>query len=83
MLEYYVYFDIEVFGGERKLSSLNELMYLIDSQDCNRIEGAFMDKISADVAGGPPYSHVNEIAHRDLKPADVLVSNNHYRDGSK
>lgn len=66
MLEY-VYFDIEVFGGEGKLSSLNELMYLIDSQDCNGIEGTFMDKIAADVAGGLLYLHENGIAHRDLK----------------
>jgi len=38
----YMYFDIEVFGGEGKLSSLN----------CNGIEGTFMDNIAADVAGG-------------------------------
>ena len=65
MLEY-VYFDIEVFGGEGKLSSLNELMYLADSQD-NGIEGTFMDTIAADVAGGLLYLHENGIAHRDLK----------------
>jgi len=62
----YVYFDIEVFGSEGKLSSLNELMYLIDSQDCNGIEGTFMDNIAADVAG-LLYLYKNGIAHRDLK----------------
>ena len=56
MLEY-VYFDIEVFGGEGKLSSLSELMYLIDGQDCSRIEGTLMDRITADVAGGLLYLH--------------------------
>lgn len=35
-----------VFGDEGKLSSLNELMKLIDSQDCNGIEYTFMDKIA-------------------------------------
>jgi len=74
-----VYFDIEVFGAEGKLSSLNELMYLIDSQDCNGIEGTVMDKIAANVAGGLLYLHENGIAIRDLKPANVLVSNHHYR----
>ena len=44
MLEY-VYFDIEVFGSEGKLTLLKELMYLNDSQDCNGIEGTLMDKI--------------------------------------
>lgn len=44
MLEY-VHFDIEVFGSEGKLSSLKELMCVIDRQDCDGIEGTFMKKI--------------------------------------
>jgi len=54
-------------------------MYLIDSQDCNGIEVTFMDKIAADVAGGLLYLYENGIAHRDLQPANVLVSNHRYR----
>ena len=61
------------------LSSLRDLMYLIDSKDCTGIEGTFMSKIAADVAEGLLYLHENGIVHRDRKPANVLVSNHHYR----
>jgi len=32
IMQEHVYFDIEVFGDEGKLNSLNELMYLIDME---------------------------------------------------
>ena len=75
----YVYFDVEVLGGEGKLSSLNELIYLIDSPDFNGTGGTFRDKIAANVAGGLLHLHENGIAHRDLKPANVLFTNHRYR----
>lgn len=78
MLEY-VYFDFKVFGGDGKVSSLNNFLSYLDQNDCQGIGASFMEKIARDVITGLKYLHDNEIAHRDLKPANVLVSNHHYR----
>ena len=79
MMEY-VYFDLEVFGGEGKVSSLSDLLSCLDEQNFKGIGKEFMMKIATDVATGMQYLHGKEIAHRDVKPANVLVSNHHYRE---
>ena len=75
MMEY-VYFDLEVFGGEGKVSSLSDLLSCLDEQNFKGIGKEFMMKIATDVATGMQYLHGKEIAHRDVKPA----SNHHYRE---
>lgn len=79
MLEY-VYFDLEIFGGDGKVSSLNNFLSCLDWNDCNGIDATFMTKIASDVLSGLKYLREKDIAHHDLKPANVLVSNQHYRD---
>ena len=54
-------------------------MACLDTHDCHGIEGSFMTKIASDIAGGLLYLHGKGIAHRHFKPANVLVSNHHYR----
>ena len=79
MMEY-VYFDMEVFGGDGKISSLSNLLSFLDENDCQGIGDKFMSKIATDVASGLQYLHGAGVAHRDLKPANVLISNHHYRE---
>lgn len=40
----------------------------------------FMNRIASDIGSGLLYLHERGIAHRDLKKANVLVSNHHYRE---
>lgn len=76
----YVYFDMEVFEGDGKISSLSNLLSFLDENDCQGIGDKFMSKIATDVASGLQYLHDAGVAHRDLKPANVLISNHHYRE---
>ena len=56
MMEY-VYFDMEVFGGDGKISSLSNLLSFLDENDCQGIGDKFMSKIATDVASGLQYLH--------------------------
>lgn len=81
MLEY-VCFDFSPFGDDidKKVHSLREFVAFVDNQDA--LEGfndsGFFTKIAKDVASGLCYLHSKDVVHRDLKTANVLVSNQHY-----
>ena len=77
----YVYFDFTAFGGTQTLSSLEEFLEFCDNFEFKSIEG-WPVKISKDVTKGLLYLHNNNIVCRDLKPANVLISNQHYIDVS-
>lgn len=74
----YVFFDLEFFGQSRKVSSLKDLLGVMDSFNCSDFEHLHRF-IAQDIAGGLTYLHENNVVHRDLKPENVLVSNQHYR----
>ena len=80
MMMKYVYFDLEIFGGVGKVSSLNDFVRCLDQNDCHGIGANLMTKISVHDLSGLKYLHEKDVAHRDLKPANVLVSNHHYRE---
>ena len=80
MLEY-VAFDFSRFGHSKHSTNLGDFPNSMD-----RIDGFenFNDKLHAkvfsDVAVGLAYLHDKDTAHRDLKPKNILVSNQHYCD---
>ena len=79
MLEY-MYFDFSLFTDRHhKVHSLKEFLFELSGGDPNEFAHV-MPVIANDVAKGLGFLHENGVVYRDLKPANVLVSNHHYRD---
>jgi len=79
----YVVFDFSPFGHFRRDIKVNTLdMFLSEIAQISKIEDNEFDhlipKIAVDVSKGLLHLHEHEIAHRDLKPMNILISNQHY-----
>jgi serine/threonine protein kinase len=78
MLEY-LYFDFAPFVENKDLraSSLEDFFTSLDDMDA--VDSfSVQDKIVSDVASGLMFLHSCDCYHRDLKTANILVSNQHY-----
>ena len=77
MMEYSC-FDCGPLGEEKKVSTLEDFFHFVDAEfDFS----AFADLLlvcAKDVVTGLAFLHTNGIAHRDLKPGNTLVCNQHY-----
>ena len=77
MMEHVV-FDFSIFGVDKKVHSLSDLLRFVDDRlDFSYLKN-FQSKIARDILDGLSYLHENGVVHRDLKHDNVLVSNQHY-----
>lgn len=77
MIEY-VAFDFSPFGVKKTVNCLEDFYHYID---CEFDFKSFSDVLPVcikDIVTGLEFFHRMEIAHRDLKLGNVLVSNQHY-----
>ena len=72
----YVYFDFHPFGLDETVSSLDDMLAEMDTINFDAFEH-LVPCISNNVVSGLQYLHANGVAHHDIKPGNVLVSNQH------
>jgi serine/threonine protein kinase len=73
-------FDFAPLGYEKKVNNLGQWLRSADEFDASCFDDLvdLFPVIGRDIASGLQYLHQNNIAHRDMKPANILVSNRHY-----
>ena len=77
MIEY-VKFSFRPFEDDRVVCSLSEFLSHADLQFEFKGFEHVVPVIAKEVAVGLNFPHENGIAHRDLKPVNILLSNDHY-----
>ena len=73
----YVSFSFSPFETVREIRRLDGFLRFVDYFSAKKME-LFFPKISLDLIDRFQFLHNNGIAHRDLKPGNILVSNKHY-----
>ena len=77
MMEYSC-FDFRPFGVEKKVTTLEDFVHYVDAEFDFSSFSDVLVVCARDVLTGLEYLHDNGIAHRDLKPGNTLVCNQHY-----
>ena len=75
MLEY-VFFDFNIFGFNQNVSSLADLLEELDKVHFKGFEH-IIPSTASDIICGLQYLYDQGVVHRDLKPGNILISNQH------
>ena len=78
LMNEYVKFSFRPFEDDRVVSSLSEFLSHTDLQFEFKGFEHVVPVIAKEVAVGLKFLQENGIAHRDLKPTNILLSNDHY-----
>ena len=73
-----VYFDFNLFGPDVRVSTLFDFLIKIDEYDSVGYQ-ELVSHAATELISGVAYLQQTGIAHRDLKTANILVSNQHHR----
>ena len=74
----FVQFDFSPFAIDLKANSLAAFLRQFDKTDCANLSVKVFLRATENVALGLQHLHQKGLAQRDLKPSNVLVSNQHY-----
>ena len=77
MMEYSV-FDFNPFGENKEVTTLEDFIHFVVNEYDFSSFSQLIPLCAKDIATGLDFLHKRNVAHRDLKLSNVLVSNVHY-----